>query len=200
MTPMDKKNEELDYYGWWRRTSDDPIIYDGMREGFEALMTVIRNDGPFDGVLGFSQGGAMAAMLASALEGREWPESQLGFPSPFKELESISSQHSLKFAMIYSGFKVLDTRCEAFFSPMITTPTCHFIGSLDTVVEEGRSRALIEACKSPQVIIHPGGHFLPSQKAWLDAAIVFLSSLLKSTSSRHRAVQEGSVEDIELPF
>ncbi len=54
----------------------------------------------------------------------------------------------LKFAVSYSGFTPrprISPGCE----PKISTPTLHFLGGLDTVVEESRSQALIEPMREP---------------------------------------------------
>ncbi|KAF3355260.1 hypothetical protein VdG1_04221 [Verticillium dahliae VDG1] len=37
---------------------------------------------------------------------------------------------------------------------------------LDTVVDEGRSRALVDRCEEAAVVGHPGGHYVPISKEW----------------------------------
>jgi dihydrofolate reductase len=113
-----------------------------MDDGLAAVAKVIAEEGPFDGVIGFSQGATMAAMVASLLEpGRkeafqhfekDTSEGAPGipFPTAFEQL-----QHSpLKFALLYSGFRAPGARYRAFYeNPPIQTPALHILGTLDSV-------------------------------------------------------------------
>jgi fermentation-respiration switch protein FrsA (DUF1100 family) len=199
-----------DIYGWWRRSNTaDPPEYLGFDDGMAAVAKILATEGPFDGVVGFSQGAALTAMLASLLEGpsrREAfshfrAESSLSIPFP-PSFESL--QHpSLKFGVIYSGFVAPGQRYKAFYDhPRIQTPTAHFLGSLDSVVDEGRSRALIDACGGEgkaRVIWHPGGHFVPSGKQYLEALVDFIQSTMSPKSEQKRDEDEN-VEDMDVPF
>ena len=55
-----------------------------------------------------------------------------------------------------------------------TTPTLQFIGSLDTVVEEGRSRGLEERSENPIILVHPGGHYVPVNKQFVMPLVGFI--------------------------
>ena len=61
-----------------------------------------------------------------------------------------------------------------------------------------RGRLFIRA-KEQRVVIHPGGHFLPSQKVWQDGAVKFIGECVNG-SKQDRAVQDESVEDMNVPF
>jgi predicted esterase len=206
--------DEIEAYGWWRRSSIvDPPLYTGIEDGFATVAETLKKEGPFDGVIGFSQGAAMAAMVAALLEGRsetfehfttvtENGASGMPIPTPFGDAEF---QHPpLKFALCYSGFRAPGPRYRAFFEPSITTPVLHVLGSLDAVVEEARSRALIEACsgepeKDGSVVWHPGGHFLPSQRPYLDAAVRFIRAQMERGDGKKK-VEEVDVNDMDMPF
>lgn len=132
-------------------------------------------------MIGFSQGGALAALVASALEAN--PARLL--PSEYRLSSEVDGtrravcpnglvQPPLKFAIIYSGFLAIDRTCSFFFEPKIKTPTMHFLGQLDSVVDESRSRRLVAACVNPEVVVHVGGHFVPSQRVNMDALAVFI--------------------------
>jgi fermentation-respiration switch protein FrsA (DUF1100 family) len=201
---------DVEVYGWWRRSNTaDPPEYLSFDDGMAAMAKVLATEGPFDGVIGFSQGAALAAMLASLLEGpsrREAfghfrSESPLSIPFP---LSFEPLQHPpLKFGVIYSGFMAPGQRYKAFYDhPHIQTPTAHFLGSLDSVVDEGRSRALIDACGGggkARVVWHPGGHFVPSGKQYLEALVDFIRSTTSPTQQKKREENEN-VEDMDLPF
>ncbi|KAL4922221.1 serine hydrolase FSH [Aspergillus aurantiobrunneus] len=213
------EDDEIEAYGWYRRSNTaEPPLYVGLQDGLDTIAKVLGEEGPFDGVIGFSQGAAMAAMVVSLLEGAKRkdaftqfaPSSSSfsgveGFPYPasFAKLD----HPALKFALCYSGFRSPGDRYRAFYeSPPIQTPILHVLGSLDAVVEESRSRALIEACGGDpegegKVIWHPGGHFLPSQRPYLDAAVKFITDLLEGGQQEDKnKAKEEDVHEMDLPF
>jgi fermentation-respiration switch protein FrsA (DUF1100 family) len=205
--------EDTDSWGWWRRKgSAEPYTYEGIELGFDRLAEVLKTDGPFDGVIGFSQGGALAGMLASTLEpGRreafeaQQPNGGMRFPSSLEEDTGYVTDviHGpLKFAVIYSGFAAsTHPLYKAFYEPKIVTPMLHFIGSVDTVVEEKRSLRLVEACevKEGRVVYHPGGHFLPSsQRQSVAPLITFIKEIMEGEGVKEK--KEESVEDMDMPF
>ncbi|MCJ1401282.1 hypothetical protein MMC11_004494 [Xylographa trunciseda] len=206
----DGDEKETDSFAWWRRQNGDSPLYTGMDRGLEKIAESIRREGPFDGVIGFSQGGAAAAIVASLLEPgrREAFETaynkdhqKFKYPPSFVKDDGKAIQLPLKFAIVYSGFAAPMELYSAFYEPKITTPVLHFLGSLDTLVDEKRGRVLIDSCKngSQNVVTHPGGHFLPSQKIWLDAAIGFVKECIKGTVT-NKATEEDNVEDMDVPF
>lgn len=208
-------HQEIDAWAWWRRKGDgEPYTYEGIDVGLGAIAQVLKHQGPFDGVVGFSQGGACAAMLASLLEpGRrtafeaKQKDGGMQYPESFEEKtgspEEITMIHPpLKFAVSYSGFAARGKNpYHAFYEPKIKTPVLHFLGTQDVVVEEARSLALVEACEhndDKYVVYHPGGHFLPStQKASVNALIGFIKEILHGEEGKK---EEESVEDMDVPF
>ena len=193
------ESEELDAWGWWLRKdhADGEIVYEGLEEALRVIGQLVVDEGPFDGVIGFSQGGCAAGIVASLLEKvqqsaasireeEEEEEVEEGRPkiSGFLDAFTHGGLHSndavlkkftpLKFAIIYSGFEAPGKRYEDLYSPKISTPTLHFAGTLDSVVEESRSRALLDVCEKGELIMFPGGHYLPSQRVWMDACLEFV--------------------------
>lgn len=167
----------------------------GLEEGLAAIGAAIRDAGGVDGVVGFSQGGAAAAMVASLLEdgraeafdaaaqssgGIKYPNSFLGERSA--STAAMPSHGRLKFAVIYSGFYASYPPYEAFYEPKIKTPMLHFIGSLDSVVEESRSLALVNACTDARVIYHPGGHFVPIGKDMVGQLVAFIRGACRESA------------------
>ncbi|KAJ5111130.1 Serine hydrolase FSH [Penicillium argentinense] len=209
-------DEDIEAYGWWRRSnSANPPLYTGIEEGLATVAKVLHEEGPFDGIIGFSQGAALAAMVVGLLEpGRKDVFAQFAkdevdgaagmpFPSAF---EASGFEHPpLKFAICYSGFRAPGPRYRGFYeNPAIQTPVLHVLGSLDAVVEDSRSRALVDACagnpgKDGLVIWHPGGHFLPSQRPFLDAAVRFIQEQLKKGHGDAKE-EEEDVNDMDVPF
>ncbi|KAL4970031.1 alpha/beta hydrolase [Aspergillus stella-maris] len=218
--PSQDTNEdtEIEAYGWYRRSNTaEPPLYVGLEDGLDCIAKVLGEEGPFDGVIGFSQGAAMAAMVVSLLEGDKRRESfakfapsssssegveGFAYPSSFAKL----NHPAMKFALCYSGFRSPGDRYRAFYeSPAIQTPILHVLGSLDAVVDESRSRSLVDACVGDsegegKVIWHPGGHFLPSQRPYLDAAVRFITECLEGGKGKDKKDEEGDVNDMDLPF
>lgn len=210
----EKKEVELDAWAWWRRKDQGgAYVYDGIEIGLGHIAEVLKSQGPFDGVVGFSQGGACAAMVASLLEpGRReafeanHPGGGLRFPESFEApagTQGTAVHPPLKFAVSYSGFLAGgENPYRAFYDPKIQTPILHFLGTQDVVVEEARSLALVKACVHTEeryVVYHPGGHFLPStQKASVNALIGFIKEVLHDQEEGKK--EEESVEDMDVPF
>lgn len=201
--------EDVQAYGWWQRkdSDDGAIIYKGMEEGLAVVAKSIKEEGPFDGVIGFSQGAAAAGIVASLLEGEhrlrgfEEVEKKSGmkYPDSFREKDGFV-QAPMKFAVAYSGFRAPGQMYDGFYIPKITTKILHFIGQVDTVVGEERSRLLVASCEEERVVVHPGGHFLPSQRPWLDACVGFVKEALEGREKAGEKEEEESVENMDVPF
>lgn len=219
--------EDGDNWGWWRK-DDATGTYAGFEAGMRTVAAAIRDaapDGGIDGVLGFSQGGCLAALVAAALEvPRREPPVGCPAPSPsgggaaepdwswVQELRDANAGQPLKFAVVYSGFWApvpglqwlydgtgLGSSTSSGEGPgsgemkeggKIATPTLHFLGSLDSVVEEGRSRALVDRCADPRVAVHSGGHYVPVARDRVMPLVGFLREVL--------ARQEGGEEGGKL--
>jgi len=133
---------------------------------------------------------------------RDKDAQQMAYPNSFLKEDGSQIQPPLKFALVYSGFAAPFEHYKGFYEPKIKTPVLHFFGSLDTVVEEKRGKVLVNHCEDvaiERVQTHPGGHFLPSQKVWLDAALSFIRHCVNDTSPGVTR-QEESVEDMDVPF
>lgn len=234
-------------YGWWRR-KDHPhdasssssatangyaYTYEGIYDGLARIAETLEKEGPFDGVVGFSQGGALAGMVAGLLEpgrkeafvqrqdrgGMEWPSSfDAKHDENTRDAEAQRVHPPLSFAVSYSGFvpSPLPPLYAAFYEPKIATPMLHFLGTLDTVVSEERSLALVKACEKSgeeTIVRHPGGHFLPSsQKACVNALVTFIretcrldeyaneSGTTRTRKEAARSDEKDRVEDMDMPF
>ena len=219
-------DDAIDSWGWWimpgsqglpGRDMKGNIVYKGIEKTLDLIANCIRKEGPFDGVVGFSQGAGLAAMVASLLDGKDRLKAfedraaagGIPYPVSFLADDSLGSasfvQSPLKFVICYSGFKARDLDLYgAFYDPKIKTPILHVLGQVDVVVEEARGRALIDTCESgpEHVVIHPGGHFVPSQKPWLDAVVGFMKTCLDGSETRNEGVtpDDESVENMKVPF
>lgn len=76
----------------------------------------------FDGVFGFSQGAACAAILAALCEN---PQLDPVFAKPSEDPNVTWPPPPFKFAILSAGFFPLDPRTSAYFETPLKTPTLH---------------------------------------------------------------------------
>ncbi|KAJ7750452.1 FSH1-domain-containing protein, partial [Mycena maculata] len=151
---------------WWR------FLYD-MRdastivESFRNIQTVLETQGPFQGILGFSQGAAFASMILGYME----------YPDFMPHLLSKVNHPPFEFAVMISGFLAPGIAYKSFpLPPMIHTPSLHIIGFNDTMVSPEQSIQLSSHFDNPRVEIHEGGHFIPRKHTWRRFLCDYLSS------------------------
>ncbi|XP_029544940.1 esterase OVCA2 isoform X1 [Oncorhynchus nerka] len=121
----------------------------GLEESVEAVRTAVKDLGPFDGVLGFSQGAALVAMLCSIQE------------------QNLEPQFQFRFAILVAGFRSACLEHQGFYgSPApLAIPSLHVFGQEDQVISDRMSRELLPLFQEPQVLTHSGGHFVPAASA-----------------------------------
>ncbi|KDN45605.1 FSH1-domain-containing protein [Tilletiaria anomala UBC 951] len=139
---------------WWR--AQDDRTYSGWDETVEFLNAQMAETGPWDAIMGFSQGACMTGLLAAAFEK----------PDRVPGLRLHRDQTPLKFAIAISGFRSREPRHEALFEEKIRTPMLCVLGKEDYIVEADRSQTLTDACANVRVEWHEGGHATPSQAPW----------------------------------
>ncbi|KAH8149153.1 uncharacterized protein LAJ45_06692 [Morchella importuna] len=183
----EEEEQSADNWAWWRR-NDATGEYTGLNETWAFLGKLLDSEGPFDGCIGFSQGGALTSLLTSLLEPAHAPSRPASF---------TTTHPPFRFSIVYSGFRAPSPHYDYFYTPKIATPTLHFIGSLDTVVDESRSLALVhEHAGEPRVVYHPGGHYLPAGKQFANVVVGFVREHAKPVVG----VEEEGVEDMDVPF
>jgi len=174
---------ELIPRAWWR-ASDDRTVYYGLDETLvyvrDFLVKEMANKGPFDVVLGFSQGAAMAALLTALLER----------PTAYTTVSFIDTETQIpihppfKRAIFGSGFRPIDLRLARVLGEEgqrllgTQTKTLHVIGRADPVVSAKRMKSLTDCCYEDNLRIeeHDGGHFIPSQSNWRAFLANYLST------------------------
>lgn len=199
------EDDEIEAYAWWRR-NDATGEYFGLDAGLQVIADAITANGGIDAVIGFSQGGCFAAIVASLLDScrpAAFKERQasggIPYPESFAKLVE-NGQKPLKFCVSYAGFWAPPPQYGAFYEPKIQTPTLHVIGSLDTVVEEDRTQGLVDRTEKKEILVHPGGHFVPVGKEWVGALISYVRRMLEGEPAAEAKKVEESVEDMDMPF
>ncbi|XP_071303863.1 esterase OVCA2 [Agelaius tricolor] len=147
--------------GWWFsgpgtfEAGEAAAAPAGLEESLSAVAAALAEHGPFDGLLGFSQGAALAAMVC-ALRARGDPR----FP--------------VAFAVLVAAFASRAPAHGHFYREPIALPSLHVVGDTDAVIAAALSRELAQCFVEPVVLSHPGGHFIPAAAAQKKAYLEFL--------------------------
>ena len=84
----------------------------------------------------------------------------------------------VKFAIFSSGFLSLSSVHENLVESFIDLPSMHIFGKNDNIVCSERSQNLSEKFPNPVIIIHDGGHFVPSLNPFKSIFIEFLEKFI----------------------
>lgn len=153
-----------DIFGWWLKDPNDQ--YKVPEATVKFLHDYIVKNGPFDGIMGFSQGAGYAGYLCTEI----------------RELLGLTAeeQPDFKFFISFSGFRMApEWFQEQYDTNTIKVPSLHVLGELDTVVESSRVISLYKACSENNrtLLKHPGGHFVPNGKGFVTKVANWLQSL-----------------------
>uniref|UniRef100_A0A2P2QL57 UPF0483 protein CBG03338-like n=1 Tax=Rhizophora mucronata TaxID=61149 RepID=A0A2P2QL57_RHIMU len=136
------------YYEWYQ-SSQDFEEYRNFEECMAYIEKYMFNHGPFDGLLGFSQG----ALISAAVPGMQ------------AQGMAFTRVPKVKFLILISGAKFGGYKfgqpklaANAFSSP-INCLSLHFIGEKDFM--KAGSMDLVGSFVDPFVIYHPKGHTVP---------------------------------------
>lgn len=154
-------------YAWWPNDAAATTI-----ATFSHLSDILDQQGPFEGIIGFSQGGSVGSLLAAFLE-----RPRASRPS------NLTTNHGpIRLVVSYSGYHEDDARLQKYYDQKIKTPIIHFISSTDPVMEEERCFRLVRRCEDPddRVIVYTGSgfHRVPATKMTAQALSRFLTDVL----------------------
>ncbi|PBK77587.1 FSH1-domain-containing protein [Armillaria solidipes] len=155
--------------GWFRAFADKTRAV-GLEKSLILFRDILK-ERTYDGVFGFSQGAAVAALLCALLEK---PES---YP-PFL-IDGKPPHPPFKFCVAVAGLKITDPLADVLFNPTYSTPTLHIIGKADVIVTSDRSQELIDVSSNKRIEEHDGGHFVPSKTPWRK----FLAAYIRDPSA-----------------
>ncbi|VAH26211.1 unnamed protein product [Triticum turgidum subsp. durum] len=131
-------------YFEWFQFDKDFTEYTNLDECIAYLCDYMVKNGPFDGLLGFSQGATLSALL-------------IGYQAQGKVL---NDHPPIKFMVSVSGSKFRDPSiCDVAYKDPIKAKSVHFIGEKDWL--KVPSEELASAFADPLIIRHPQGHTVP---------------------------------------
>ncbi|VDO33898.1 unnamed protein product [Haemonchus placei] len=166
LVPNVESEERGDVRSWWFSREDGQFssrdvcsIATGFEKSVSLVCDYVRANGPFDGILGFSQGASMVHLLL-AMEKRG--EIELGF----------------RFAIFFAGFLSLSSVHDCYTSQTFDIPSLHIYGSGDQIVVAVTSEKLKSMFSNSIAIVHDGGHFIPSMSKFKDVFGDFLKGFV----------------------
>lgn len=172
---------------WWRST--DEGCYRDIDQTWTVLSEEMAKLNHIDGVIGFSQGACLAALIAAAFEA----------PSLLPKFNIPRDHPPLKFAVAFSGFRSRDPDHQPLFKDFeggIRTPVLSILGRADQIVDENKSMTLVRACRNTRIEWHPGGHVIPSQANWRNFLRDFIATFIDPSqrpNDRWKTVEGPSV-------
>ncbi|GLE05877.1 hypothetical protein PINS_up015058 [Pythium insidiosum] len=161
-TEAGESQEDPRQFSWWDYHIDDTTgahTYSKVNESIAYLERICKEQGPFDGVFGFSQGGMMASLLFQ-LQQTKPNEVPFGF----------------RFGIFVSAASPRDPSYD-FTQETLRFPSVHMMGSTDAVVPVERSRELASRFENAIVYEHSGGHYIPANKDPKDVLRSFLRDM-----------------------
>ncbi|KAJ5318274.1 hypothetical protein N7476_004694 [Penicillium atrosanguineum] len=147
----------------------------GLDISIRHILDALDQNGPFIGMIGFSSGAAMTAIVTSILEKRR----------TICDIPWKTHHPQLEFAICLSGFKLRNQYYEAFYCPRISTPMFHAFGELDATVTPTQTEALALDCSYPWFYQFFGGHYVPQIKEYISfrhSLEYFLRNVLSFTA------------------
>ncbi|XP_042529965.1 esterase OVCA2 [Dipodomys spectabilis] len=154
--------------GWWFSEPeadvfsalDEPTECRGLEEALTTVARALSELGPFDGLLGFSQGAALVAHVCALGQAGD-PR----FPLP-------------RFIILVSGFCPRGLKEPSLQSPL-SLPSLHVFGDSDRVIPSQESVQLASRFPEAITLTHSGGHFIPAAASQRQAYLKFLDQFLE---------------------
>ncbi|KAI5801244.1 serine hydrolase FSH [Geopyxis carbonaria] len=157
-------------HAWWQKDSETGK-YTGLEDSLRFLGNYLDFHGPFDGVVGFSQGATLAVMLAASLDGkRDMPK------------EMVTEHGPLGFVVAISGFRPSTPYWyNDFYFPPVGADVMCVLGEQDDIVRPKRTEELAKVCESgmERLVRHGDGHVVPRDPETLKRITDFVAERLK---------------------
>lgn len=173
----DDKAEETNFRGWVYTQAEKFDI----QPALDTVKSAYKEHGPFIGIMAFSQGSGITGAILSSFN---------------EVVDDEKALDSLKFAIIYSGFKFENPLVQHYYEKRIKLPTLHVMGELDTLVSNERSEALASLCDNAEILKHPGGHYCPSTKDLLKKEVAWVNNIVENSDEKKEIENDQNEDDV----
>ncbi|XP_053946360.1 esterase CG5412 [Anastrepha ludens] len=166
--PLEASGEPVpEQRSWWANKDDGTFKgtnKGGPAFGFQESLRLVeetwKTQGPFQGLLGFSQGACFVGLICGLAK---------------KKLTTVRPD----FAIIASGFISGSLVHKSAYEESITIPTLHIYGLTDDIIPKEMSKNLAAYFKQAEVLEHPGGHYFPATAQQKQTYINFFQDRLQ---------------------
>ncbi|KAJ2555795.1 Family of serine hydrolases 3 [Coemansia sp. RSA 1933] len=170
---------------WWARKSKT-TEYRGMEKAFLQIGKVLNEQGPFDGILAFSQGACLGIIISALLDGRSRDGgSEFG----------IEVNHPpIKFMVLAGAFLINDPGYQFLYSKKLNIPSFHMSGEYDTVISRSEAHAANNVFVDPVVFDFVGGHYIPQTPQCNRAMAEFVAPFIPGVQLIPQPVAQTAAE------
>src|ERR1700729_1702216 len=154
-------------FGWWHEG------FTGWERTRDWMVERLGAGPRIDGIFGFSQGAALAGLLAAL---RESPRAPRGL--------------DFGFAIMVGGFTSFLPQHAGLFPRPLTIPSVHVTGRSDPIVPRSDSLKLADRFTDPLILEHSGGHIIPGDRTVAEPIARFLTGF--ASTARTGAAHEGT--------
>ncbi len=199
--PVQKEGESApnpEDFRTWFYYEQDLTAYYKWKDSLFYILDFCEKNGPFDGILGFSQGCVLSTLLIamssnSILQAKVDQDTNNGVVflqklyKECKEAKYLEKQAPFRFCIFVGSFlpRALDLKKE--FATMMEkqqiyiddVPTVHIIGKLDQIIPytATESHTKLFTNNLSRIVYHEGGHAVPSTKEVAEVVTSFLNSI-----------------------
>ena len=147
--------------------SGDPYRYIKLTDAIEYVANYANDNGPYDALMGFSQGGTLATALATS--GAVPVRAVLTAGAPHIEEAFVAASAFARRGGTNSTDDV-DTDIG------LTIPKLHLAGETDAMISTDSTSRLAERGGNGEMIVHEKGHLFPTRAVHVDRMVEFLKS------------------------
>lgn len=176
-TVISEGRQEQVNLGWWygRDTVND---YKGIEVSLSSVAQFIHGR-PIHGVIGFSQGAALAGMVCSLVDCHNNPGKVAAIRAqglPVDDYLCLPGQERLRFMMSIGGYQGTLKYYGSLYQWPMETPSIHTLASMDAIVEHQLSMDLARSFTSYEIVEYFGSHFIPRDPASVNALARFAAN------------------------
>ena len=146
--------------------NSDQFRYLKLAEAMKYVTDYASMNGPFDGLMGFSQGGTLAAALAAS------------GAIPVRAVITAGAPHIEEAFVAASEWTATSGDAQE-RNVGVTIPKLHLTGETDAIISVESTDELCIRAGSGEMIIHEKGHLFPTKAVYVDQMVEFLKASLK---------------------
>lgn len=159
---------------WWRHSEENP--YEGFKELYEHMVNYIEKNGPYDGIIGFSQGAAMLLVLLLKFDFKLCMTfSGFCFTVPKSGEDGTTMNYTIEDLEVYQDKVKLREDYADYFRG--NTRILNIFGNNDMIVPNIRSKYVSKVFDNVENFEFEGGHMMPSKKPFLRPIVDIVNSL-----------------------